>query len=113
MKVIRSQPVRKFGGWIAEDGKYYPCDEWMHDAIGIMLARQYYGKRADISTLEEKGWMRLYNTGCIALDRHNKIERKITQKQLDTLADLLQAGKDDAGWVEYIDMVIRHAEVVS
>jgi len=112
MKRIKPQPVRKFSGWIAPDGKYYPCDSWCHDSTGYILARQYYGEDGSIYSLEQNHWIRLYKDGVAAMINHTMRNRPVSQKQMDTLQDLHNVGGDDEDWKENISILMELSEVI-
>lgn len=86
------------GGWLAPDGKFYPCAYMDHLNEAQDLAFVHYKERGDGEQhLEKKGWAKIFSDGtCILLgtirfdDDLNDLypNMKYTQTQLDTLGDL-------------------------
>ncbi len=109
------------GGWLAPNGKFYPC-AWMdHLNEAQNLAFVHYKEKGDGSQrLEKEGWAKIFNDGiCILLgtlrfdDDLNDLypNMKYTQAQLDTLGDLfVLATKEEAE--AYAEHIRKELEVV-
>lgn len=83
--------VRDECGWLAPDGKFYPCKSWEHDSMADYLYRFVYGKVESgiLTKFDKLGWIRVYEQLCAW---HNRIEP--TQSQIDTMYELYLIAKD-------------------
>lgn len=79
------------GGWLAPDGKFYPCGYMEHLSEAYRLALVLYNSDDGEKTLEEKGWAKILDNGIIFLLKYVSFDRdaKYTQAQINTLGDLL------------------------
>jgi hypothetical protein len=94
--------LKQSAGWISPEGRFYPCKSWEHDSFAIDLAITIYGFNNGTKCLEEKGWIRLMNSGYPACNLKHSIP---TQSQLDTLWDIFQVSTGDfqqelGHWIE-------------
>jgi hypothetical protein len=81
------------GGWLAPDGKFYPCGYMEHLGEAYRLALVLHNDDDGEKTLEEKGWAKILDTGITFL---LTFERKgYTQAQINTLGDLLVLAKQE------------------
>ncbi len=90
-----SFPARKFHqspGWIAPNGRFFPCPCHEHDSQAEDLARKYYPdeakRKSGTQIFEEKRWVRLLETGAFRVGPDLQALPRITQAQRDTLFDL-------------------------
>src|SRR5215510_7927154 len=86
-----SFPVRKFHqspGWIAPNGRFFPCPCHEHDSQAEELARKYYSN-------EVKRWVRLLENGAFRVGSDLQAVPRITQAQRDTLFDLASINKEN------------------
>lgn len=78
--------IQQSPGWLAPDGKFYPCRYFEHDILAGRLSKIYYGtSRSDGSLLEAHNWLRLDYTGFVKSHIHYE---GVTQAQIETLSDL-------------------------
>lgn len=77
--------VIQSAGWLAPDGKFYPCRYYEHDILAERLSEIYYGSRCGTQMLDGHGWLRIDSTGVIKNRFHVD---DITQTQIDTLSNL-------------------------
>ena len=78
--------VRDSPGWLAPDGRFFPCRSWEHDSMAHYLYRFVYGEMPETSAtvaFERRGWVRVYE------DVFSQ-KQDLTQPQLNTLWDLSQ-----------------------
>jgi len=82
--------VRDSAGWIAPDGRMFPCRGWEHDVMAWRVFLYYYRKQPASVTveMERAGWIRLYDDGF----SHNTVP---TQRQINTLGVLLLITKSE------------------
>jgi Zn-finger protein len=73
-------------GWLAPDGKFYPCHAWEHGDKAFNLFCACYNRLPDNAEkeLEDAGWAKIYSTGLCA----NLNPGSVTQAQLDTLWEI-------------------------
>lgn len=95
------------GGWLAPDGKLYPCRFMEHLNHAQELAFVHYQERGDgAQRLEKEGWAKLYSDGVCLLPASYMYNRdgEYTQAQLDTLGDLfvLATNEEDEVYAEHI-----------
>lgn len=81
------------GGWLAPDGKFYPCSYMEHLAEAYRLALVHYNSDDGEKTLEEKGWAKILGDGVIFLLTYDR--KGYTQAQINTLGDLLVLAKQE------------------
>lgn len=77
--------LRQGCGWLAPDGKFYPCKSYGHNSMGEDLHLLYYDHIPGLSPvpdIENKGWLKVY------ADFVCWPEIPLTQPQIDTLFDL-------------------------
>lgn len=72
------------GGWLAPDGKYYPCKSHHHERFARQLSLKYYGKEGCGRLLENTGWIHIYAQG----NYSPCFSEQMTQAQINTLFDL-------------------------
>lgn len=85
-------------GWLAPDGKFYPCRYMEHLSEAYRLALVHYNDQDGEETLEEKGWAKIFSDGIIILLKHIRSfdkDEKYTQAQINTLGDLLVLAKQE------------------
>ena len=82
--------IQAGGGWLAPDGTFYPCRSWEHNSAISFLKLQVYGHEfppgdgyGTIDRMEKLGWLKLYDDLVIVP------RRRLTQRQIDALGDLL------------------------
>lgn len=97
-----SFPVRKFHqspGWIAPNGRFFPCPCHEHDTKAEALAREYYPDEAKHKSgtriFEEKRWVRLSENGAFRVGSDLRSVPIITQAQRDTLFDLVSINREN------------------
>ena len=88
------------GGWLAPDGKFYPCGYMQHLGEAYHLALVHYNSDDGEKVLEEKGWAKIYSDGLVflwySLDHVRAFgDTKYTQAQINTLGDLLVLAKQE------------------
>ncbi len=91
-----SFPARKYSqspGWIAPNGRFFPCPWYEHDSHAEELARRYYPdearRKSGTQIFEEKRWVRLLDNGSFRVGADLKAVPRITQSQRDALFDLV------------------------
>jgi hypothetical protein len=104
--IKHSKPAAR-AGWIAPDGKFYPCAWYQHESLGQNLMVQF-----GYNTIErwEQDWLRLkYDPATRAapfIERTGFDAYSVTQAQFNTLHDIFTAfllgGIDVANLKEYI-----------
>lgn len=98
-------------GWLAPNGKFYPCHYMEHLSEAYRLALVHYNSDDGEKTLEEKGWAKIFGDGIVFLLRHIRFDRdgKYTQAQINTLGDLLVLAKqeDREKYAEKISQELR------
>src|SRR5262249_61540763 len=97
-----SFPVRKFHqspGWIAPNGRFFPCPCHEHDSQAENLARKYYSdevkRKSGTQIFEEKRWVRLLENGAFRVGSGLEGGTRITQAQRHTLFDLASNNKEN------------------
>lgn len=98
--------LKQSAGWLSPEGHFYECQPVSHLDLAFNLSVCLYNSFDNERILEEKGWLKIYLDGLIAYDRRRT---HITQKQLDTLSDLSQAG--DGTWNRKIMNEIKNHEL--
>lgn len=85
-------------GWVAPNGRFFPCAAYEHDTMAEELAVKYYPHEARRKTgthiFEEKHWVRLLLDGTFHAGPDLKSVPRITQAQRDRLFDLAMANRD-------------------
>lgn len=103
--------IKADGGWLAPDGKYYPCRAWAHSGTINLLALQVYG--TDVpgtegygieDRMEHLGWLKVYDD-LVVLPKH----KDLTQAQIDTLGELLQVEDQDENLIRSIRDTIERS----
>ncbi len=96
MRITRSFPVRKLSqtpGWIAPNGRFFPCSWYEHDTHAEELAKKYYpdeaNRKSGTQIFEEKRWIRLLSNGSFHVSLDPQAVPRITQAQRDILFDLV------------------------
>lgn len=102
------------GGWLAPDGKFYPCRYMEHLNHADDLAFVHYKEEGDgEQRIEKEGWAKIYGDGVCLLPSSYKGDKggEYTQAQLDTLSDLmiLAIKDEDETYAEHIRKVIEKA----
>ena len=97
-----SFPARKFHqspGWIAPNGRFFPCPWYEHDSHAEELARKYYPdearRKSGTQIFEEKRWVRLLENGSFRVGPDLQSVPRITQAQRDTLFDLVTVNSEN------------------
>jgi hypothetical protein len=97
-----SFPVRKFHqspGWVAPNGRFFPCPCHEHDSQAEALARKYYHdearRKSGTQIFEEKRWVRLLENGAFRVGSDLHALPRITQAQRDTLFDLVSVNSEN------------------
>lgn len=82
------------GGWLAADGRYWPCRDLEHatTAVEIVNALRLVPKGDSMAHLEELGWMHVFDDGSVMGTT------SLTQAQMDTLFDLACAHPTMRRW---------------
>ncbi len=106
--------LRLSGGWLAPNGKFYPCAYSEHLRIAQDLAFIHYKEKGDgAQRLEKEGWAKFYADGTCLLPSSYLYAQdgEYTKAQLDTLGDLLVlATKEEAEvYVNHIKEEIENA----
>ena len=79
-------------GWLAPNGKFYPCQYMEHLSEARHLAFVHYKERGNgEQRIEKEGWAKIYSDGTCLLPTSYLYDQdgEYTQAQLDTLSDLL------------------------
>ena len=80
-------------GWIAPNGRYFPCAWYEHDTRAQQLAENYYPdearRKSGTQIFEEKKWVRLLDNGTFHVGPDLRAVPRITQAQRDMLFDLI------------------------
>jgi hypothetical protein len=94
--------ARKFNqspGWIAPNGRFFPCPCHEHDSQAENLAKKYYSdeakRKSGTQIFEEKRWVRLSENGAFRVGPDLQAVPRITQAQRDTLFDLAIINKEN------------------
>ena len=94
--------ARKFHqspGWIAPNGRFFPCPCHEHDSQAEDLAKKYYAdeakRKSGTQIFEEKRWVRLLENGAFRVGSDLQAIPIITQAQRDTLFDLVSVNKEN------------------
>lgn len=85
-------------GWLSPDGTLYPCPYGQHvNTAGHILASRCGLDSGNDETLEGLGWVRLLRDGSVLWPRVDGrvLKPNPTQRQIDTLFDMLLAAKTD------------------
>ena len=97
-----SFPVRKFHqspGWIAPNGRFFPCPCHEHDSQAEYLAKKYYPdearRKSGTQIFEEKRWVRLLENGAFRVGSDLQAVPRVTQAQRDTLFDLVSFDREN------------------
>src|SRR5689334_6914607 len=80
---------QRMGGWVGPDGRFYHARHWHHDRVGAVLRATGDGPADQWDINNPRGWFKVMNNGEIVARPD-----LITQPQLDTLADMLQASSE-------------------
>ena len=111
-----SVPARKFHqspGWIAPNGRFFPCPCHEHDSQADDLAKKYYPdearRKSGTRIFEEKRWVRLLENGSFSVGADLQAIPRITQAQRDTLFDLVNFNKEN-DFSCMLMMWLEHAE---
>jgi hypothetical protein len=83
--MIKPSPLSFSAGWLAPDGRWFPCHPHQHDAIGIYLAKQ---ERLRYNDLTEHDWVRVYQDGIFYIGFLRNVV--LTQKQINALDQLAE-----------------------
>lgn len=86
--VPRPAPPHQSPGWLAPDGKFYPCAWYEHDGYARRLAAIYYSSLDSTRELERRGWLRILTGGVVGNIDH---DAGVTQAQYDALFDMTQS----------------------
>ena len=98
-------------GWLAPDGKFFPCNYGQHDGLAFVIAINYYNSLGGVRKLEEMGWVLVMDEGyVVTVSRGRDTEFQMTQKQLDTLFDLSQLPENPKHPL-FKDNILRNAEM--
>lgn len=103
------------GGWLAPDGKFYPCGYMQHIGEAYSLALVHYNSDDGDKTLEEKGWAKICDDGTIFLlirIRSFGEDGKYTQAQINTLGDLLVLAKQEDD-ERYAKKISRELQIIA
>ena len=79
-------------GWLAPNGRFYPCHYMEHLSEAYHLAFVHYQERGDgEQRIEKEGWAKIFSDGICLLPSSYLYNRdgEYTQAQLDTLGNLL------------------------
>ncbi|MGZ3714572.1 MAG: hypothetical protein ACXWP0_00425 [Ktedonobacterales bacterium] len=93
-------------GWIAPDGKFYPCRYMEHARVAGALARIYYGpKYKDMgeSFLEDRNWIHVTAYGEFAFMPDMTA---INHVQIDTIFDLISCNPN-TGYAHNMNKLLR------
>ena len=108
--------ARKFHqspGWIAPNGRFFPCPCHEHDSQADELAKKYYPdeakRKSGTQIFEEKRWVRLLENGAFRVGSDLQAMPRITQAQRDTLFDLVNFNKEN-DFSRMLMMWLNHAE---
>src|SRR5262245_33813710 len=100
-------------GWIAPNGRFFPCLCHEHDSQADDLARKYYTdeakRKSGAQIFEEKRWVRLLENGAFRVGADLQAPPRITQAQRDTLFDLINIDKGN-DFSRTLMMWLDHAE---
>jgi hypothetical protein len=95
VRATLSFPARRLvqsPGWIAPNGRFFPCSWYEHDSQAEDLARKFYPdetrRKSGTQIFEEKQWVRLLGDGAFRVGSDLQAVPRITQSQRDVLFDL-------------------------
>jgi hypothetical protein len=82
------------GGWLAADGRYWPCRDLEHatTAVEIVDALRLVPKGDAMAHLEDLGWLHVFDSGSVMFTS------PLNQAQMDTLFDLARAHPTMRRW---------------
>jgi hypothetical protein len=82
------------GGWLAADGRYWPCRDLQHatTAVEIVDALHLVPKGDAMAHLEDLGWIHVFDSGSVMFTS------PLNQAQMDTLFDLACAHPTMRRW---------------
>lgn len=72
-------------GWLAPDGKFYPCRYFEHDRLAERLSRIYYGTDYGSEVLSRHEWLRIDASGAL---KGVVNFGYVHQAQIDAMSDL-------------------------
>jgi hypothetical protein len=100
------------GGWLAPDGKFYPCSWREHIAAADLIALAVYGTaypgqtgHGTVDRLERLGWLKLYDD----LVDWRRDHADLTQAQIETLGELIMLEGQDPDLVDSIRRRLKEA----
>ena len=81
--------VQQSAGWLAPDGKFFPCLYYEHDSFARHLAVIYYDTLGSNATrvLELNNWIRIYDNGHTGVADYGSFVP--TKKQMKTMEDII------------------------
>jgi len=82
-------------GWIAPDGKWFPCGYFDHLEIARPLAKGFYNDLRGSICLEERGWMKVSGSGSLMIGWLEKEPLFITDDQVETVLRILDASSGE------------------
>lgn len=85
-------------GWVAPNGRFFPCSAFEHDTVAEELAVKFYPhearRKSGTHIFEEKHWVRLLDDGAFHAGPDLRTAPRITQAQRDRLFDLAMTNLD-------------------
>lgn len=82
--------IKESAGWLAPDGKFYPCEFFEHYELAEQLALLYYNEDSADRGLEVRGWAHIQDTGEMRLYGG----KELTSAQKNTIMDILAIAID-------------------
>ena len=86
-------PLAQSGGWLAPDGRFWPCKGFEHGYFERVLSYMLYGEYGTRNTIENRGWIKIYPDGlCCRPFRwvdHARHDISVTPAQGDALLSIV------------------------
>ena len=57
------QPLSQGAGWLAPDGRFWPCRAYEHGEHERALSYMIYGEYGTWNSIENRGWVKIYSSG--------------------------------------------------
>ena len=57
------QPLTQGAGWLAPDGRFWPCQSYEHNYYERALSYMLYGEYDTRNSIENRGWVKIYPDG--------------------------------------------------
>ena len=98
------EALRQSAGWLAPDGRFWPCEYGGHSELERELSFEIYGEYGTWNTIENRGWVKIYPDGlCVPPFRwvdHARHDISLTPAQGEALLDLVALDPDSTYGVQ-------------